>query len=143
MRMINTLIIHCADTYARMDIGVPEIDQWHRARGWNGCGYHFVIRRSGQIEKGRPVATVGAHAKNHNAESIGICMVGGKGDDNRPADNFMPEQWAALKALVLEMHEEYPIESIIGHRDVEPSKTCPNFDVAAWLHRELPGLGHP
>ncbi len=53
MRTINLFVIHCADTYATMDIGVKEIDGWHRKRGWSGIGYHFVIRRNGIVETGR------------------------------------------------------------------------------------------
>ena len=39
MRKINLIVIHCSDTYARMDIGVNEIRQWHLQRGFNDIGY--------------------------------------------------------------------------------------------------------
>ena len=51
MRKINLIVIHCSDTYARMDIGVNEIRQWHLQRGFNDIGYHYVIRRDGAIEQ--------------------------------------------------------------------------------------------
>jgi N-acetylmuramoyl-L-alanine amidase len=38
--MINKIVIHCADTFADMDIGAKEIDQWHRQRGWSEIDYH-------------------------------------------------------------------------------------------------------
>ncbi|MBP9550733.1 MAG: hypothetical protein KBE34_02250, partial [Veillonella sp.] len=31
--------------------------------GWAGIGYHFVIRKDGTIERGRPLSVVGAHDK--------------------------------------------------------------------------------
>lgn len=41
-------------------------------------GYHYVIRRDGSIEKGRPDDMVGAHTSGQNANSLGICYEGGK-----------------------------------------------------------------
>jgi hypothetical protein len=53
MREIEHIVVHCADTYADMNIGVEQIRKWHLKRGWNDVGYHYVIRRNGQIELGR------------------------------------------------------------------------------------------
>ena len=44
--------------------------------GWAGIGYHFVIRKDGTIERGRPLSVVGAHAQGDNLHTIGICMAG-------------------------------------------------------------------
>jgi hypothetical protein len=77
MRDIDQLVVHCAATRPDQDIGVAEIDAEHRAQGWDCIGYHYVIRRSGILEKGRPDSQVGAHVKGHNAFSLGICLVGG------------------------------------------------------------------
>jgi hypothetical protein len=38
-----------------MDIGVAEIDKWHRGRGFYMIGYHDVIRRDGSVEQGRDI----------------------------------------------------------------------------------------
>ena len=47
-----------------------QIDTWHRKQGWKfGIGYHYVIRRNGEIEPGRPEWMVGAHCVNHNSHS--------------------------------------------------------------------------
>jgi len=58
-RFVDTLIIHCAATPPSMDIGAKEIDRWHKEQGWSEIGYHFVIRRDGTIEKGRPLRISG------------------------------------------------------------------------------------
>ena len=65
-----------------------DIDRWHRERGWLKIGYHYVIKRDGTVETGRELEEVGAHAKGHNAISVGICMVGGLSEDNEPETNF-------------------------------------------------------
>ena len=43
MRKIDSVIIHCSATKAGMDFSVADIDRWHRARGMNGIGYHYVV----------------------------------------------------------------------------------------------------
>src|SRR5688572_7441534 len=37
-----------------LDISAQEIDELHRARGWDEIGYNYVVRLDGTIEKGRP-----------------------------------------------------------------------------------------
>jgi len=145
-RKINGIVIHCSATRAGVDekitlpgedIGAAEIDQWHRARGWNGIGYHYVIRRDGTIETGRPLERVGAHVEGHNAYTIGICLVGGVGEAGRSENNFEPPQWAALKGLLAGLRRRFPGAEIKGHRDYPGvKKDCPCFDVRAWAARE-------
>lgn len=128
MREINRIIIHCSATPAGMDIGRDEIDQWHRERGWNGIGYHYVIRRNGDIEFGRPEYEVGAHTRGYNEDSIGICLVGGKDTFDYTAD-----QIAELVGLVENLEERYPDATIHGHNEFS-AKLCPRFDVAAFFN---------
>lgn len=130
--MINKIVIHCADTFADMDIGAKEIDQWHRQRGWSQIGYHYVIRRSGEIEKGRPESTPGAHVAGHNTGSIGICLVGGKARGRENPCNFTRQQWSALENLVRILTLEYPQAEVLGHTDLDAGKSCPTFNVKAW-----------
>jgi N-acetyl-anhydromuramyl-L-alanine amidase AmpD len=134
MREIKRLIIHCAATKPDMDIGVEEIREWHKERGWKDIGYHFVIRRTGEIEKGRPVSQVGAHAKGHNLDSIGICLVGGIDEDGDADANFTFEQYVALEQFVDEAEDYYGDLDVLGHRDLPGvAKACPCFDVTSFL----------
>lgn len=134
MRKIDTIIIHCAATKPAQDIGVKEIDLWHRQRGWKGIGYHFVIRRDGRIEKGRPIGEVGAHASGHNTGSIGVCLVGGINAAGKPEANYTPQQWEALRQFIADLKTAHGVKSerIIGHNQVS-SKACPCFDVPKWV----------
>ncbi|MGL5965359.1 MAG: N-acetylmuramoyl-L-alanine amidase, partial [Fusobacteriaceae bacterium] len=74
------IVIHCSATKPTMDIGVRDIRMWHKQQGWLDVGYHFIIKRDGTIEEGRPVDVVGSHVKNHNSNSVGVCLVGGVDD---------------------------------------------------------------
>lgn len=180
MRPINLLVIHCsatanADRLYRGTHGQPGfrnpaelIDEWHAERGFHrsdnfrarqnpglsAIGYHFVIARDGLVLTGRHLDEVGAHAKNFNTKSIGVCLVG--------IDQYTPEQWDALAGVVtaqiarlcqrngpgdrrdplsrpaaVRLAAERGI-AILGHRDLpHVAKTCPGFDVATWLGNDM------
>lgn len=131
-------VLHCSATRPFMDVGVKEITQWHKARGWATIGYHYVIRRDGRVEKGRGRDEIGAHVANHNSNTLGICLVGGLADKAPwpPQDNFTPAQWASLKTLVAELLKVYPKATILGHRDFpKVAKACPCFDAKTWARK--------
>ena len=76
MRPIDKIILHCSATREGDDsVDVEVIDRWHKARGWRGCGYHYVILIDGTIQFGRMVDEIGAHVKNMNKSSIGVCYI--------------------------------------------------------------------
>jgi len=146
---IHTVVIHCAATRSSADIGAAEIDQWHKARGWSGIGYHRVIRRNGGVENGRMFTQRGAHVAGNNTNTIGICMVGGVGDHDIVEDNFTPLQWISLEQELRNAITLFPnLKKICGHRDYSPdlngdglitpnewTKGCPSFEVSQYLHQ--------
>jgi N-acetylmuramoyl-L-alanine amidase len=133
MRKINKIIVHCSYTFPEMDIGAAEIRAWHvNDNKWRDIGYHFVIRRNGVIEDGRPLREAGAHVAGQNADSIGVCLVGGRGRSGRQDTNFTHAQWVALYRLVAKLENEFPGAEVAGHNDFTNGKTCPTFDVKAW-----------
>ena len=126
MRSITLIVIHCSAVRTNQTSSVAQIDTWHRQRGFKlGIGYHYVVRRNGQIEQGRPEWMVGAHCKNHNKYSIGVCYEGGLNCLDLPADTRTLEQKAALRQLLTELHSRYPKAVIVGHHDLNPQKACP------------------
>ena len=94
------LIIHCAATKPSMDIGLNEIRKWHLDLGWRDVGYHYIVRRNGEVELGRRHDDTGAHAAGYNHKTIGVCMVGGMADDNSAEKYFTDKQWTAVKDLL-------------------------------------------
>lgn len=129
------IVIHCSATFPDSDIGVRDIRQWHLGRGWLDVGYHFVIKRDGTIEEGRPVDVVGSGVKNHNHNTLHICLVGGspKGDPYGFEANFTEAQNKSLKELVAKCRTYYSRADVIGHHDLESGKACPSFSVSHWL----------
>lgn len=134
MRTISFIIIHCSAVRPWQKSGVAEIDCWHRARGWKSCGYHYVIRRDGTIETGRPLEMIGAHCKDRNRHSIGICYEGGLDAEGRPADTRTEAQKHAMRELLERLHVQFPKAFIMGHNVFNPKKACPCFDAAAEYH---------
>ena len=127
MRVITLLVIHCSAVKPDQTSAAAQIDTWHRKdRHYKfGIGYHYVIRRDGSIEPGRPEWMVGAHCLNHNAHSIGICYEGGLDIRGQPADTGTDKQKAAMRWLLRQLHRAYPRAVIVGHHDLDPQKACP------------------
>ncbi|MFV0432261.1 MAG: N-acetylmuramoyl-L-alanine amidase [Alphaproteobacteria bacterium] len=130
MRKIKQIILHCTATPEGKDFSVATIRHWHRQRGWNDIGYHYLIRLNGQVEKGRDEAIIGAHVKGHNHHSIGIAYVGGVDKNMRPKDTRNPQQKQALGRLVQQLQRKYPQASLHGHYEFA-NKACPSFIVKA------------
>jgi N-acetylmuramoyl-L-alanine amidase len=149
----TTIVIHHTAT----DFGsAATIDRWHRDKGWDGLGYHFVIGNGtetpdGAVEVGfRWREQVhGAHCRlseadarrqglrdtNHyNEHGIGIVLVGNF-QHSRPTER----QMASLVELVSFLMKRcgVPASRVVGHGEVDQTK-CPgrNFDVSA-LRRRL------
>ncbi len=143
MRDIRKIIIHCTDS----DWGnVAVIDYWHRQRGWDGIGYHFLITNAypdyedlksrkpnlaydGMILEGRPVEKMGAHTRGHNLDSIGIALVG--------KDVFSKAQIYSLVKLVKLLINQFglSINDVYGHYEFNPYKSCPNINMDFFRER--------
>jgi len=146
MRDIKKIIVHCSDSTFG---DARAIDRWHRERGWECVGYHWILcnghRTSmseystevdGLIEPGRPVSMIGAHCKGHNADSIGICLIGKK--------EFTKTQMIKLREVLKALMLEYGLkpQDLYGHCEFEPGKTCPNLDMDL-IRAGLMGQEHP
>lgn len=127
MRNIKEIIVHCADTPEGRDNRAADIDRWHRANGWDGIGYHYVVDLDGTIEAGRDIEKAGAHCSGHNANSIGICYIGGCDKNMQPKDTRTDAQKASIILLLRYLRQRYPKAAIYGHRDFS-TKPCPCFD---------------
>ena len=128
MRKINLIIVHCSATPEGKDFTVDDITRWHKARGFKTIGYHFVIYRDGSIHKGRPVSEEGAHCVGHNANSIGVCYIGGLAADGKtPKDTRTDAQKLSLRNLLSQLKKSYPGVAIRGHRDFAAT-ACPSLD---------------
>lgn len=129
MRKIKKIIIHCSATPEGRDNTIEDIERWHRQRGFNQIGYHYVIHLDGSINEGRPMHLAGAHCLGYNQSSIGICYIGGLAKDcSTPKDTRTSYQKASMLQLLHKLKAEYPDATIHGHNEFA-SKDCPCFNV--------------
>ena len=130
MRTINLIVVHCSATREDKSFTEHDLDVCHRRRGFNGVGYHFYIRKNGDIKSTRPLERIGAHSRGFNRESIGICYEGGLDSEGHPADTLTPEQFENLEQLLTKLLKLFPKAQLRGHRDMPGSvpKACPCLD---------------
>lgn len=140
MRRINEIIVHCTATRPEWFTGksvkakVAEIDKWHKANGWKGIGYHYLIDRDGSLGVGRDLDTVGAHVKDHNIGTIGVALVGGFGAEatDKFDDHFTKPQDAALRKLIADLRVRFGDLVVSGHNQYA-AKGCPGFNAPEWF----------
>ena len=137
MRDITEIFIHAASTKVKHNFTKDDIERWHtdpkpKGNGWSTIGYHYVILRDGTVQEALPIEKAGIHARGHNTNSIGICLMGGKGDDGKPQFNFTIVQMDALESLIDYLEGRFPNAEIRGHNEVS-TKPCPCFNVKVYF----------
>lgn len=128
-RKINLIVVHCTATEEGKDFTVDWIRRVHKNKGYADIGYHYVIYRDGSLHEGRNVNIIGAHARNHNINSIGVVYIGGcpRGNTHANKDTRTKEQKETLLRLLKDLKKIYPNAKIVGHKDVNATG-CPSFD---------------
>jgi len=142
-RQVTEVIVHWTDTYTNKNIGAEEINAIHIDLGLSGIGYHYVIRRDGSLQRGRPVNKQGEHtsANGHDEYSIGLVFVGGI---NAPSGTAFPGSYRGVSSLTLAQmntfnafcaafYARYPGGQILGHNDVDVLEEDPGFDVRDYV----------
>jgi N-acetylmuramoyl-L-alanine amidase len=127
-RFIDSLVVHCSATPYGAYFDAYDIHRWHTEdNSWKAIAYHYVILLDGTIQKGRVDEEIGAHAKDYNSYSLGICLIGGT-DDNGIAydDGYTKEQYKSLLALLQKLKDIYEDSVIIAHKELpNTNKSCP------------------
>lgn len=129
MRRIDYIVVHSSASPEGREDTIEDIDRWHKARGMNGVGYHYVIELDGIAFEGRPLSKQGAHVRGHNAHTIGICYIGGTDNtrERKAKDTRTEAQKRTLRKLLSDLKQMFPNAKIVGHRDLAAT-ACPSFD---------------
>lgn len=127
---IEALIVHHSAS-PRDTTTLEKIREWHKARGFDDIGYHWVIEADGALKSGRQIIYQGAHALGANSGTWGVCVVG---DNTKASEAWNAAQEDALIGLIRRLRVMLPAIRIHGHREVGTTKTeCPGLDFQAWL----------
>ena len=142
-RETSEVVIHASDTYTNVNIGSEEIHLRHNEAGHDGIQYHYVIRRDGRLQRGKPMDTPGdASAINgHKQNCIDICLVGGinvptespEPSLNLSASSYTQTQMKTLEAFLEVFYRMVPGGQVLGHNDIDPESSDPYFDVIAYV----------
>lgn len=119
----DKIVIHHTGNPTDDNLSAIAIHSSHQAQGWSGIGYHYVVRKDGTVEEGRPHWTIGAHAYGDNNHTIGI-HVCGNFEIGQPTD----AQIESLAMLISGLAYDYglPIndQTVVAHRDLMPTACC-------------------
>lgn len=128
--LTDMIVIHHTGE-ADIDASAEQIHEWHLNNGWAGIGYHFVIRKDGTIEKGRPEWAVGSHAYGENSHTIGIHL-SGDFDEAEPTT----DQIENCAMLIAYLCQKYGIptdrDHVVGHGELMATN-CPGENLQALL----------
>ena len=126
----DMVVIHhtgCND----IDASAEQIHGWHLGQGWAGIGYHYVIRKDGTIERGRPEWAIGSHAYGENSHTIGI-HISGDFEEAEPTE----AQIKAAGELIADICHRYGIPlnryHVVGHGELMET-ACPGANLQALL----------
>ena len=99
------ILHHSASSVASAE----DIHRWHLNNGWEGAGYHFLVRKDGKVYRMRSEEKIGAHAYMNNYNSIGICFEG-----NFEVEEMPDVQVQSGKELVAYLKNKYHINKVQG-----------------------------
>lgn len=141
--MRNYIVVH--HSYSNWG-SASVIDEWHRERGFDRIGYHFVIGNGyptydhwknkkrvdmfdGMVEIGRSLDSDsvlesgerGAGVRGWNSQTLHICLIG--------ISKFSIKQFGALTDTVDLLREQFSIgiADVKGHYEFDDNKACPDF----------------
>ena len=144
-RKISEVIIHATETAENKNIGSIEINNIHKQLKHDGIVYHYVIRRDGRLQRGRPADRISEHTakESHNNFSLSVALVGGinlpTGDvnplDNRSETAFTREQYTTLERFLEAFFMKVPGGLVFGHNDIEIDELDPYFDVKDYVEK--------
>ena len=121
----DMIIVHHTGNLTDDDLSAERIHGIHLRNGWSGCGYHYIIRKDGTIEAGRPEWAQGAHAEEYNPRSIAVHLCGNF--EYVEPTKAQIENAAYLIGWLCEKYGLVPDKKhVVGHRDLLAT-ACPGY----------------
>ncbi len=132
---IKRIFVHCTATTA--DWSKERLMKFFKeSRGWSKPGYHYYIRRNGQIDtlvylnSDNKISwnEIAYGAAGYNGTSIHVAYAGGVDWRGRPADTRTIYQKASISTVINILRMQYGELPVFGHHRVA-KKACPSFNV--------------
>lgn len=139
---VKYLVIH--HTVTSHDATPDDIALLHKARGWAGIGYHFVITKDGTVWYVGDVGTARANVLDMNEKVIGITLVGDF-TKHLPSDDQILSAHDLCAWFLEQKHIWKAFESgwaaVVGHKELQATE-CPGNDwkdTASSLYNRIKG----
>jgi N-acetylmuramoyl-L-alanine amidase len=143
-REITEVVVHWTETFTNANLSAEQIHDAHNAVGHDGIGYHYVIRRDGSLQRGRPLDQVGEHTttNGHNNYSIGLAFVGGLNvstsqfgsEEFSQAASLTRVQFNTFRKFLQAFYGRFSGGQVLGHNDIDPNELDPGFDVIDYCY---------
>ncbi len=114
---------------------INRIERAHKARGFDDIGYHWLIdQRDGRFDLvgGRSSLRHGSHAKGHNNNLLGLCIVGNHSENAPPQEQLRvaAEAIVMLARMLIPRDPAHPLvqvaDLVLPHRELPGAATeCP------------------
>ena len=108
---------------------VPRtVDTIHRANGWSGVGYHYMIDMAGEVYEGRGLDLVGSHCPGRNRDGFGVYLA--VGGDQQPT----PAALSALQHLYADLCQVTGRALTVGVHGDYYATDCAGPVLSPWVH---------
>lgn len=142
---IGQIVWHHVGDRTGADVSPENTARFHvNKRDWPGIGYHFYIRKNGQIYQTQDLGTVSYHCNGQegrrglcNLLSVGVCLEGSFMAGRVPT----AEQLSSARELNAYLLKLLGLSksAILQHKQVPGHKTaCPGATVDEWWDKILP-----
>lgn len=144
-RPITELVVHWTESYSNANLNAGQIHDRHNQLGHDGLVYHYLIRRDGTLQRGRPVEKRSGHIAGHEAFSIAIAFVGGYNtetqetnfENNTGIRSLNRSQFNTFDEILRVFYAKYPAGQVFGHNDLEEDAEDPGFDVIEYAFNKF------
>lgn len=132
LSLIKYLVIH--HTVTSHDATPDDIALLHKARGWLGIGYHFVITKDGRVWYVGDIGTSRANVADKNDFVIGIALTGDF-TKHLPSDEQITSAHLLCTGLIERIAQLKNWDNVVGHKFFQAT-ACPG---SSW-NGELGGM---
>lgn len=140
-REITEVVVHWTESFKDQHLTASDIHSYSP----NGIPYHYIIRRDGILERGRPLSVTSDHIANHSDYSIAIAFVGGI-NANSGTPDF--EAFLSSDSLTIAQHKTFQqfLKSgfaiwsglqVWGHSEIDETVQDPGFPVESYIETKF------
>ena len=106
-----------------------------------GLGFHYIIRKDGAIQRGRPLSLESDSMMGFVTNTVHVGFVAGYsvpfGTPNNElylgAESITPAQWKAFDQFLEAWYRAYPGGEAIGRSEISSAHVGPGFDVSTYV----------